>query len=446
MAGHPLQQPLREAAVIDFGTAFIGFLIMLAMMLMGISIAASLFLTAAMGALIYLGLPTLMSFGNTMWGALNDFILTCIPLFILLGEILVRAGVTDRMYRSLSGWLSRLPGGLLHTNIVSCSIFAAISGSSVATAATIGTVALPALEERKYDEKLVLGSIAAGGTLGILIPPSINMIVYGAITNTSIGKLFIAGIVPGLMLAAMFMIAIVVFCVIRPSLAGVKEDLPPLSQRLLALCDLIPPGLVFFVVMGGIYMGWATPTEAAAIGVVMSLLVAAWYRKLSFAMLHESFLAATRTTAMVLLIILGAFFLNYVVGILGVPQAVSGYVAALGATPLETIWILVVLYLILGCFLETLSMMIATVPVIVPLVVSLGFDPVWFGIFLVLMMELSLITPPVGMNLYVVQGIRGKGSIMDVIRGSLPFVVIMLILVGLIIYFPGIALWLPSHL
>lgn len=432
--------------MIDFGTAFIGFLVMLSLMLVGISIAASLFLTAALGALMYLGLPTLMSFGNTMWGALNDFILTCIPLFILLGEILVRAGVTDRMYRSLAGWLSRLPGGLLHTNIVSCSIFAAISGSSVATAATIGTVALPALEQRKYDEKLVLGSIAAGGTLGILIPPSINMIVYGAITNTSIGKLFIAGIVPGLLLAAMFMIAIVLFCVIRPSLAGVKEDVPPLSQRLRALGDLIPPGLVFFVVMGGIYMGWATPTEAAAIGVVMSLLVAAWYRKLSFAMLHASFLAATRTTAMVLLIILGAFFLNYVVGILGVPQAVSAYVAELGATPLETIWILVILYIILGCFLETLSMMIATVPVIVPLVVSLGFDPVWFGIFLVLMMELSLITPPVGMNLYVVQGIRGKGSIVDVIRGSLPFVVIMLILLALIIYFPGIALWLPSHL
>jgi tripartite ATP-independent transporter DctM subunit len=432
--------------MIDFGTAFIGFIIMLALMLTGISIAASLFLTAALGALLYLGVPTLMSFGNTMWGALNDFILTCIPLFFLLGEILVRAGVTDRMYRSLAGWLSRLPGGLLHTNIVSCSIFAAISGSSVATAATIGTVALPALKERKYDEKLVLGSVAAGGTLGILIPPSINMIVYGAITNTSIGKLFIAGIVPGLLLAAMFMLAIILFCAIRPSMAGTKEELAPLSERLRDLCGLIPPGLVFFVVMGGIYMGWATPTEAAAIGVVMSLLVAAWYRKLSFAMLHESFLAATRTTAMVLLIILGAFFLNYVVGMLGVPQAVSNYVATLGTTPIETIWILVVLYIILGCFLETLSMMIATVPVIVPLVVSLGFDPVWFGIFLVIMMELSLITPPVGMNLYVVQGIRGRGSIADVIRGSLPFVLIMLLLVALIIYFPGIALWLPSKL
>lgn len=432
--------------MIDFGTAFIGFLLMLTFMLVGISIAASLFLTAAIGALAYLGLPTLLSFGNTMWGALNDFILTCIPLFILLGEILVRAGVTDRMYRSLSGWFARLPGGLLHTNIVSCGIFAAISGSSVATAATIGTVAMPAMKARGYEEKMVLGSVAAGGTLGILIPPSINMVVYGAITNTSIGKLFIAGIVPGVLLAGMFMLFIAVYCMIKPSLAGEAEKPQPLSQRLRALGDLIPPALVFFVVMGGIYMGWATPTEAAAIGVVMSLLVAAWYRKLSFAMLHDAFLAATRTTAMVLLIILGAFFLNYVVGMLGVPQAVSNYVAELGTTPLETIWILVLLYLVLGCFLETLSMMIATVPVIVPLVVSLGYDPVWFGIFLVIMMELSLITPPVGMNLYVVQGIRGRGSIIDVIRGSLPFVLAMLLLVTLVIYFPGIALWLPSKI
>ncbi|MCZ4330506.1 TRAP transporter large permease [Castellaniella denitrificans] len=432
--------------MIDFGSAAIGFLIMLGLMLTGISIAASLFLTASLGALLYLGLPTLMSFGNTMWGVLNDFILTCIPLFILLGEILVRAGVTDRMYRTLSDWLAPLPGGLLHSNIGACSIFAAISGSSVATAATMGTVALPAMQARRYNERLVLGTVAAGGTLGILIPPSINMIVYGAITNTSIGKLFIAGIVPGLLLAGLFMVLIMVMCVLKPSLAGDKEQLPPLRERLRNLVGFIPPGLVFFIVMGGIYLGWATPTEAAALGVVMSMLIAAWYRKLTVRMLHEAFLSTMRTTAMVLLIIIGAFFLNYVIGMLGVPQAVSSYVAALGTSPLETLWILVIFYLILGSFLETLSMMIATVPVIVPLVVSLGYDPVWFGIFLVLMMELSLITPPVGMNLYVVQGIRGKGSVIDVIRGSMPFVLIMLLMTALIIFFPDIVLWLPGKI
>jgi len=430
--------------VIDIAAASIGFLIMLLMMLIGVSIAAALFLTAALGAIIYLGTPTLMSFGNTMWGSLNNFILTCIPLFVLLGEILVRAGVTDRMYRTLSYWLSPLPGGLLHSNIVSCGLFAAISGSSVATAATMGTVAVPAMKARKYNERLVLGSVAAGGTLGILIPPSINMIIYGAITNTSIGKLFIAGIIPGILLCVLFMLFIMLACIFFPSLAGRKEALPPLSERIKSLTGLIAPGIVFMVVMGGIYLGWATPTEAAAIGVVISLGIALYYRKLTVTMLHDAFLSAIRTTAMILLIILAAFFLNYVVALLGIPQAVTDFVADLGATPLQTIWILVLLYIILGCFLETLSMMIATVPVIVPLIVSLGFDPVWFGIFLVIMMELSLITPPVGLNLYVVQGIRTKGPITDVMYGTLPFMAIMLILTALIIYFPGIALWLPG--
>lgn len=432
--------------MIDFWSAAIGFLIMLSFMLVGFAVATSLFLTAALGGALYLGLPTLMSFGNTMWGVLNDFILTCIPLFILLGEILMRAGVTERMYKSLADWLSPLPGGLLHSNIGACAIFAAISGSSVATAATMGTVALPAMKKRNYSERMILGSVAAGGTLGILIPPSINMIVYGAITNTSIGKLFIAGIVPGLLLTGLFMAVIIVLCVLNPSLAGNKEQRPPMRQRLSNLVGFVPPGLVFLVVMGGIYLGWATPTEAAALGVIMSVGVAAWYRRLSIQMLHEAFLATMRTTAMILLIIVAAFFLNYVLGMMGVPQAVSTFVADLGATPLQTIWVLVIFYLILGCFLETLSMMIATVPVIVPLVVSLGFDPVWFGIFLVIMMELSLITPPVGLNLYVVQGIRGKGSVIDVIRGAMPFALMMLVLTALLIYFPSIAMWLPAHL
>lgn len=435
--------------MISFTSAFVGFIIMLLFMLCGISIAAALFLTATLGGLIYLGLPTVFSFGDTMWGVLNDFILTCIPLFILLGEILVRAGVTDNMYRSLSRILGGLPGGLLHSNIVSCGVFAAISGSSVATAATMGSVAIPNMSKRGYDKKLVLGSIAAGGTLGILIPPSINMIVYGAITNTSIGKLFIAGIIPGILLAALFMLYIAIVCIFNPRLAGedsVKRDRGSRRGAVKGLSGLVAPGLIFAVVMGGIYLGWATPTEAAGLGVVMALGVAAWYRKLSIRMLHDAFLASTRTTAMVLLIIVGAFFINYVVGLLGIPQVVSQFVADLGATPLQTIWILVGLYIILGCFLETLSMMIATVPVIVPLTTSLGFDPVWFGIFIVIMMELSLITPPVGMNLYVVQGVRKSGSVIDVMKGALPFMMIMLILTALVIYFPGIAMWLPSTL
>lgn len=422
----------------------IGFLAMLGMMAVGIHIAVAIFAVATLGTLMYLGTPLLFSFGDTLWGTLNDFILTAIPLFILLGELLLRSGITERMYSALSVWLDRLPGGLLHTNIGASSVFAAMSGSSVATAATIGTVALPAFAERGYSERLALGTLAAGATLGILIPPSINMIIYGAITNTSIGKLFIAGILPGLALAGAFMLTIMAFALMRPGVVGKASGRASLRDRLASLVDLLPPAFVFAIVIGSIYSGWATPTEAAALGVIAALGLAAWNRKLTFRMLHECFLSMARTTAMIMLIIVAAFFLNYVVGILGIPTTLTRWVADLGLTPFGLILALVVFYLVLGCFLETLSMMIATVPIVVPMVVQFGFDPVWFGIFLVVMMEISLITPPIGMNLYVVQGVRGRGSITDVMFGSLPFLAIMLLFVLLIILWPGLVLWLPE--
>ncbi|HEX5513895.1 MAG TPA: TRAP transporter large permease subunit [Gammaproteobacteria bacterium] len=424
--------------------ALLGLGLLLLLMALGIHVAVAIFATAALATMLYLGLPLLNSFGETLWGTLNSFLLTAVPLFILLGEILLRSGVTERMYSSLSVWLSRLPGGLLHTNIGASSMFAAISGSSVATAATIGTVALPAFKERGYNERLALGSLAAGATLGILIPPSINMIIYGAITNTSIGKLFIAGIVPGIALAGLFMLVIAGYALVRPDIAGNKEPVLPWSQRLLRLLDLLPPAFVFAIVMGSIYTGWATPTEAAALGVLASLLVAAFNRKLSFAMLHQAFLSMARTTAMILLIIVAAFFLNFVIGVLGIPTTLSNWVADLGLSPMQLILVLVLFYLVLGCFIETLSMMIATVPIVVPIVVQFGFDPIWFGIFLVLMMEISLITPPIGMNLYVVQGVRGEGRITDVMTGSLPFLLIMLAFVLAIIIWPGLVMWLPN--
>ncbi|RBW51200.1 TRAP transporter large permease [Marinobacter sp. F3R11] len=422
----------------------IGFIILLGMMMAGVHVAVAIFSVSAIGTLVYLGLPLLYSFGDTLWGTLNNFLLTAIPLFILLGELLLRSGITDRMYNSLSVWLSRMPGGLLHTNVGASTVFAAMSGSSVATAATIGTVALPALSDRGYNERLALGTLAAGATLGILIPPSINMIIYGAITNTSISKLFIAGILPGLVLAGCFMLAIMAFSLLRPGVAGDPEPRVPLGQRLRSLADLLPPAFIFAIVIGSIYSGWATPTEAAALGVVAALVLAAIYRKLTIRMLHESFLSMARTTAMIMLIIAAAFFMNYIVGILGIPSTLTNWVAGLGLTPLGLILALVVFYLVLGCFLETLSMMIATVPIVVPMVVTFGYDPVWFGIFLVIMMEISLITPPIGMNLYVVQGVRGKGSITDVMLGSLPFLAIMLLFVLLIIIWPGLVMWLPD--
>lgn len=430
--------------MISVTEVLLGFGLMISMMALGIHVAVAIFTTAALGAMLYLGTPLLFSFGDLLWGTLNDFILTAIPLFILLGELLLRAGITERMYSALSVWLNRLPGGLLHTNIGASSVFAAMSGSSVATAATIGTVALPAFAERGYSERLALGTLAAGATLGILIPPSINMIIYGAITNTSIGALFIAGIVPGLALAATFMLVIMGMSLLRPGVAGEREPRVPLAQRLRSLVDLLPPAFVFAIVIGSIYSGWATPTEAAALGVVAALLLAALNRKLTIAMLHECFLSMARTTAMIMLIISAAFFLNYIVGILGIPFALTQWVSELGLSPLGLILALVVFYLVLGCFLETLSMMIATVPIVVPMVVQFGFDPVWFGVFLVIMMEISLITPPIGMNLYVVQGVRGRGSIVDVMIGSLPFLAVMLGFVALITAWPAIVLWLPG--
>jgi C4-dicarboxylate transporter, DctM subunit len=388
-------------------------------------------------------MPIIDAVGTQLWNATDNFVLLAVPMFVLMGELLLNCGSTDRMYRSLSDWLNPLPGGLLHTNIAACAMFAAVSGSSVATAATISTVALPAFRVRHYDVRLVLGSICAGATLGILIPPSINMIIYGAMTNTSVGRLYAAGVVPGLLLTLLFMAVVAVLCWIRPALAGERAAGAPWADRWRRLRDLLPPIAIFVIVMGSIYAGWATPTESAAVGVLMALLLAAGYRTLSIRMLHECFLTTVNVTAMIMLIVAAAFYLNFVIGILGIPQALAKFVSEVGATPVQMMWCLFLFYLVLGCFLETISMMVGTIPVIFPLVVALGIDPVWFGIFLVLMCEIALITPPVGMNLYVVQGIRREGSIMDVIYGTMPFLMMMFVLTVLLIYFPDLVLWLP---
>ncbi len=429
--------------MIDPSTALIGFALLIGLMAIGLHIAFVMFAISMIGAVMFLGTPAVMNFGNQFWGATNNFVLVAIPLFVLLGEILVRGGFTDRMYKALSDWLNPLPGGLLHTNIGASAMFAAVSGSSVATAATIGTVALPAFRNRGYDERLVLGTVAAGATLGILIPPSINMIIYGAMTNTSVGRLYAAGVLPGLVLTGLFMLVVIVLCKWRPAFAGPVEARDPFLVRLGRLVDLLPPAAIFVAVMGTIYAGWATPTESAAIGVVVALALAACYGKLSFRMLHESFVSTVSITAMIMLIAAAAFYLNFVLGLMGVPQALANYVKSIGASPGQMIAILTVFYLILGCFLDALAMVIGTIPIVFPLVVAIGIDPVWFGIFLVVMAELALITPPVGMNLYVVQGIRGTGTITEVIVGTMPFLLMMLLLVWLLWIWPDMALLLP---
>lgn len=424
--------------------AAIGFALLLFLMFIGLHIATSLFLISVIAAWWFFGDTMFQPFGTMMWGTLNNFLLVAIPLFVFMGEVMVRGGVTERMYIALSDWLKPLPGGLLHSNIVASTVFAAISGSSVATAATIGTVAFPAFRQRNYKETWVAGSIASGATLGILIPPSINLIIYGAITNNSIGKLFTAGILPGLLLALFFVSVIVVWSVIDPSVAGRHERLSPWSERKQRLKDLLPPLFIFALVMGSIYAGWATPTEAAAIGVFAAMLLVGASGRLSVKLMKDAMLATVTTTAMTLLILVAAFYLNFILGVLGVPAQVSSFISSLDLAPWMMMVILVVMYLILGCFLDALAMMIATIPIVWPVMQILGFDGIWFGIFLVLMCELALITPPVGMNLYIVQSVRGRGSIGTVIVGVLPFLGCILLLVALIMAFPQIVNWLPD--
>ena len=324
--------------------------------------------------------------GDFVWEQSIQYILVSVPMFILLGEIMLRAGIAQRMYAAVATWLSWLPGGLMHANIGSCAIFAATSGSSVATVATVGTVAYPEIEKRKYNERLFLGSLAAGGTLGILIPPSINLILYGLLTETSVPELYLAGVIPGIILASLFMVVITVACMVNKSWGGekVKTDW---SMRIATLPDLIPPIGLFVVVVGSIYAGFATPTEAASIGVVTALGIAAMYRSLNIRMLMAAFEGTMRATGMVMIIILAAVFLNFVLGFMGVTQKLISGIDALGWTPTQTILMIIVFYLFLGMFMETLSMMLTTVPIVVPIIVHMGYDPVWFGILITVLME-----------------------------------------------------------
>jgi len=413
--------------------------------LLGFHVAAVMALLGVVGAVVSFGPAVVMNIAGLTWATSNDYLLVSLPMFVLMGEILLRSGITDRLYTALSSWMAQLPGGLLHTNIFASAIFSAISGSSVATAATIGSVALPNMTRLGYGQRVALGSIAAGGTLGILIPPSINMIIYGSITNTSVGRLFAAGVVPGLVLTGFFICAIVVWTWLEKSSGGKRGNRVPLVDRLRLLGDLVPIAIIFVVVMGSLYSGFATATEAAALGTVAALGLAAWHRRLDRTILFEAFRSTVRVTGMVTLLIVSAFFLNFVLGLIGIPQAVAHWVESVSSSPAMTILLLVLLYLVLGCFMETLSMLITTLPIVAPIVAAQGIDPVWFGVFVVIMCELSLVTPPVGMNLYVVQGIRPPGSdVRDVILGVAPFIAGMLILVAAMWMFPQLALWLPN--
>ena len=383
--------------------------------------------------------------GDFVWEQSIEFILVAIPMFILLGEIMLRAGIALRMYNAVIQWLSWLPGGLMHANIGSSAIFAASSGSSVATAATVGTVAYPEIEKRRYNEKLFLGSLAAGGTLGILIPPSINLIIYGLLTDSSVPELYLAGIFPGLILATLFMGVIIIACIWKPEWGGDKVE-TNWAARIRVLPDLLPPLALFMAVVGSIYAGIATPTEAASIGVVFALIIAAMNRALNVEMLKAAFEGTMRSSAMIMLIILAAVFLNFVLGFMGITQAILETIKNLGWSPMETMLVIICFYLLLGMFMETLSMMLTTIPVVFPIVIHMGFDPIWFGIMITVLMEAALITPPIGINLYVVHGIRARGGkFSDVSIGAVPFLFAMFFLIAFLLFVPGIATWLPDQ-
>lgn len=417
----------------------------LLLVLIGISIPVG----AALGGLglildhLYSFLPLSRALGEVTWSTSNDFLLVAIPMFVMLGEILLRSGIAERMYNAMSMWLSWLPGGLMHANIGACTVFSATSGSSVATAATVGTVALPQLERRGYNEPLFLGSLAAGGTLGILLPPSINLIIYGVLTNTSVPRLYLAGILPGVIAAGLFMLIIVVACILKPEWGGQRIS-APWRDRFIGLLHIVPPMLIFLLVVGSIYAGLATPTEAAALGVVGALILAASMRRLTLRMLREVLEGTMKTTAMIMLIVIGAAFLNFIMSATGLTNMLNSWLIGLGLSPYMMLLMLVAFYLVIGCFMETLSLMVTTIPVIAPVMIALGFDPVWLGIVIIILIEVALITPPVGLNLFVVHSLRTSGSMNALMIGAIPFVLMLLLLVFLLAIFPGLALWLPQ--
>ncbi|MFY0312763.1 TRAP transporter large permease [Leisingera sp. D0M16] len=418
---------------------------LLALLSLSIPVGIVLFLLGFGVDAFFSPFPLIKGLGNLVWSTSNNATLIAIPFFVLLGEILVRSGIATRTYAALDRWVSWLPGGLVHANVATATMFSSISGSSVATAATVATVAMPQADKLGYDPKLFSGAIAAGGTLGIMIPPSINLIVYGFLTQSSIPQLFLAGLLPGILLALGFMAVTVLICVIRPELGGTRRFFP-IAQMVRALAQLLPIVLLFGAIIGTIYKGWATPTEAAAVGVAGAIVIAAFFGGVSIRMISESVVGTIKITSMIMLVVIGASFLNFTLASAGLGAELKVFLDGLGLSPLMTILVVVCIYIVLGFFIETLSLMVVTIPIIVPLIVEQGFDVVWFGILMIVLIEMALISPPVGLNLYVVQGARKSGKMSEVMLGTIPYVIVMLIMVVALIAFPQIALLLPSSL
>ncbi len=434
--------------------SIIMFGIMFVLLLSGLWIGFSLFLAAICGMLLYkFNLPPTISIwnriggliSNSVWNSLDSWSLTALPLFVLMGEILYRTAISTKLLNGLLPWLTKIPGKLLHINVFACSLFAAVSGSSAATTATVGKITLSELSKRGYDKNLAIGSLAGAGTLGFLIPPSLIMIIYGVLSDTSIGKLFVGGIIPGLMLAGMYSLYIMIVSIIKPNVTPKSEKEYTLKEKIKHSKDIFPVVFLILIVLGGIYLGYTTPTEAAAIGVVGSYLFAFISKNLNWQNFKESLFNAVKTTCMICFIIMGAAFLSQVVGFVGIARAISEYIASLNLSPYFLILVLGLMYLFLGMILDGISIVVMTLPIVLPIVTAAGFKPLWFGIFLVIMVELAQITPPVGFSLFVIQGISGE-NISKILKATFPFFLIMIAMVFILTFFPDIVFYLPSKM
>ncbi|MCC7152526.1 MAG: TRAP transporter large permease subunit [Rubrivivax sp.] len=411
----------------------------------GVWIGLTLSGVAWIGMQLFSSRPAGDAMAVTIWGSASSWTLTALPLFVWMGEILFRTRLSQDMFRGLAPWMQALPGRLLHTNVVGCAIFAAVSGSSAATCATIGKMSLPELSRRGYPDDIAIGSLAGAGTLGLLIPPSIIMIVYGVSAEVSISQLFIAGVIPGILLAALFSGYLMFWAWRNPTRVPPADAQLTLRQKVHESRHLIPVVLLIAAVLGSIYAGIATATEAAAVGVVGALLISAVQGSLSWPTFKESLFGGTRLYCMIALILSGAAFLTLAMGYIGLPRHLAEWIATLGLAPWQLLLVLMLFYIVLGCFLDGISMVVLTMGVILPTVQKAGIDLVWFGIFIVLVVEMAQITPPVGFNLFVLQGMTRR-EIGWIARVTLPFFWLMVAAVGLIYLFPQIVSFLPAQM
>ncbi len=411
----------------------------------GVWIGLTLSGVAWIGMQLFASRPAGDAMAVTIWGSASSWTLTALPLFVWMGEILFRTRLSQDMFRGLAPWMQGLPGRLLHVNVIGCAIFAAVSGSSAATCATVGKMSLPELAKRGYPDGISVGSLAGAGTLGLLIPPSIIMIVYGVSADVSIAQLFIAGVLPGILLALLFSGYLAVWALMNPRLVPPADAPMSLAAKLRESRHLIPVVLLIVAVLGSIYAGIATATEAAAIGVLGALVISAAQGSLTWETFKQSLLGGTRLYCMIALILAGAAFLTLSMGYIGLPRHLAEWIAAMGLTQLQLLLVLMVFYVLLGCFLDGISMVVLTMGVILPTIVKAGIDPLWFGIFIVLVVEMAQITPPVGFNLFVLQGMT-KREIGWIAKVTLPFFLLMIVAVASIYFVPGIVTWLPAQM